>query len=195
MKYLIILLVLFSSCLGKSQITENEQYHAIEFTTSSVKLLEFNIQTTDGKAYVKETIDSLNRTAKLEFFNWKGELGWAGSGFYGGSIIKYEYSENKIIETFFSDESEIFNDFQWSEAPYRFEYTLNDEGDLTKVKSVYKIDFEFNTESIDSTISHLKFYRKFAPNTSEETMDVDHVFGYTYAIAKLDGKHPKLKKE
>jgi len=31
-KYLIILLVLFSSCLGKSQITENEKYHAIEFT-------------------------------------------------------------------------------------------------------------------------------------------------------------------
>lgn len=193
MKYLIIILTLVSGCKAISQTENRVLHHSIEFTASSVKLIEFEIKPKSGESYVKETIDSLNRTNKLEFYNWRGELDWAGSGFYGGPIIKYTYNDNEIIETFFLSESEIFNDFQWSEAPYKFIYELDNDGNIKKVNSVYKIDFEFDKESIDSTINHLKFYKQFAAKNKDEIIDIDHVFGYTYAKGKFNGKHPKIK--
>jgi len=113
--------------------------------------------------------------------------------FYGGPVIKYIYEPNKIIETFYLNDDELYHDFQWSESPYRFIYELNSEGDITKVRSIYKMDFEFDKESVDSTINHLKFYKQFASETKEEIMDIDHVFGYTFAIGKLNGRHPKFK--
>lgn len=193
MKYAGIALFVLLGCQSKIQNPNRILYHSIHFTASSVKLVALDTSIKEGESYAKETLDSLNRTSKLEFYNEEGKLSWAGSGFYGGPIIKYEYVDNQIIETFFCDEREIYNDFQWSEAPYRFVYELDVDNNVTTVKSVYKIDFEFTTQSIDSTINHLKFYRQYAAENSAAINGVDHVIGYKYAKGKLHEKDPDFK--
>jgi hypothetical protein len=139
--------------------------------------------------YVQETVDKLGRTIELRFFNYNNELDYAGSGFYGGPIIKFDYYENKIIETFFISENEYANDFRNSEVPYRFVYYLNSEYQIINTEMVYKIDFEWTKESIEGTIKHLEFYKEYAMDGS----DLNEVFGYQYAQAKYNGKNPKLK--
>ena len=121
------------------QSKEKVLFHKITFTASSVELEQFNITDINNTAYVQETIDDLGRTKELRFYNYNNQLDWAGSGFYGGPIIKYEYEENQIIETFFNSESEIANDFSTSEVPYKFIYHLNDKNEIlnTEMKSQF----------------------------------------------------------
>ncbi|WP_299782926.1 hypothetical protein [uncultured Formosa sp.] len=164
-------------------------FHKIRFTASSVKLEKWNIKDTIGTEFVMETIDDYGRTKELRFYNWKHQLDWAGSGFYGGPIIKYDYEKNKIIETFFSSDTEIANDFSTSEVPFRFIYYLNSQNSIERTEMKYKMDFKWTKESLEKTIKHLEFYKQYS---SEET-DLDQVFGYTYAFAKMNGIEPKTK--
>ena|SRR5690606_1683876 len=165
-------------------------FHKIRFTASSVELEKWNIKDTTGTAFVMETLDNYGRTKELRFYNWKHQLDWAGSGFYGGSIIKYDYEKNKIIETFFSSDNEIANDFKTSEVPYRHIYFLNDNNQIVDLKQIYKIDFEWTKESFEETIKHLEFYK----NYPDEGSDLNNVFGYSYGFAKMNGVNPKRKK-
>lgn len=185
--FLLIILVFVSCQEQNSKVV----YHKIEFTSSSVELVQLNITDTTNTAFVKETIDDLGRTKELKFYNKKHKLDWAGSGFYGGPIIKYDYKEDQIIETFFSLETEIANDFRTSEIPFRFIYHLNDQNEILSIEMIYKIDFEWTEESLKNTIDHLEFYKQFASDGTA----LNEVFGYTYSIAKMDGINPKLRKQ
>lgn len=162
-------------------------FHKIRFTASSVELEKWNIKDTTGTAFVMETLDNYGRTKELRFYNWKQQLDWAGSGFYGGPIIKYDYEKNRIIETFFSSDNEIANDFETSEVPYRHIYFLNDENQIIDLKQIYKIDFEWTKESFEKTIKHLEFYKHYPDEGSE----LNSVFGYSYGYAKMNGINPK----
>lgn len=164
-------------------------FHKIRFTASSVELEKWNIKDTTGTAFVMETIDNYGRTKELRFYNYKHELYWAGSGFYGGPIIKFDYFENKIVETFFSADNEIANDFSTSEVPYRFIYYLNGQNEIERTEMKYKMDFEWTKESLEETIKHLELYKQYAFDGS----DLNQVFGYTYAFAKMNGINPKKK--
>lgn len=170
---------------------ENDKvvFHETEITASSVILIKWNIVDTSGVSFVQETIDNLGRTKELKFYNYRHQLAWTGSGFYGGPIIKYDYKDNLIIETFFSTDSEIANDFGETEVPYRFIYHLNDENQIIDTEAKYKIDFELTKKSLDETIKQLQFYK----DHTIEDWKLDEVFGYTYAIGKLHGINPKLK--
>lgn len=190
----LFLLFAFTILVSFSSVENNKvRYHEIEYTASSVELVKWNISDTLNKAFVKEIIDQLGRTKELRFYNIKHELDWAGSGFWGGPIIKYDYEKNKIIETFFSSENNIANDFKTSEVPYRNIYFLNDENQIVKVKQIYKIDFEFSRESLEQTIKHLKFYEQYTTDDPEPSYDLENVFGYHYAYAKMNGIDPKSK--
>ena len=171
------------------QEKEKIVFHEIEYTASSIKLITWDIKDTSNTAFVQETIDDLGRTKELRFYNYKHQLDWAGSGFYGGPIIKYEYYENQIIETFFSSDYEIANDFWTSEVPYRFVYHLDKNHKIIDSELKYKIDFEWTKESLNKTIKHLEFYKAY----TIENWKLDEVFGYNYAIGKLNGINPKLK--
>jgi hypothetical protein len=181
-----LMALVFAGCQEQDY---KEVYHKIEFTSSSVEMVQYNILDTSNTAFVQETIDDLGRTKELKFYNNKHELDWAGSGFYGGPIIKYDYEEDQIIETFFSSETEIANDFRISEVPFRFIYHLDDQNRILRIEMIYKIDFEWTNESLNNTIDHLEFYKQSA----FEGTALNEVFGYTYSIAKMDGINPRLK--
>jgi hypothetical protein len=160
-------------------------FHGVRYTSSDVEITKWFIKDTSNINFVEESIDIWGRTKELRFYDTKHKLNWVGSGYYGGAIVKYDYYDNKIVETFFSSDSEIANDFRTSEVPYRHVYYL--EGSTIKsVSFIYKIDFQWNKESLDSTINHLKFYQKYNSDNSE----LKEVFGYRFASAKYKGINP-----
>lgn len=168
---------------------EKEVFHEIMYTASSVEIVNWNITDTSHISFVQETIDNLGRTRELRFYNYLHHLEWAGSGFFGGPIIRYDYEENRIIETFFSNDYEIANDFMTSEVPCRFIYHLNEMNQIIDSEIKYKIEFDWTRESLDKTIEHLEFYRDYII----EGEPFDEVFGYNFAIGKLSGINPTSK--
>ena len=184
----LFLVFMITSCATVKPYGKNRSLiHKIEFTASSVELINWNTNDTINAAFVREFIDDAGRTKELRFFNSKKELNWAGSGFYGGPIIKYDYQKDKIIETFFSAENELASDFKASEVPYRHIYYLNADDEIIEVKEFYKMDFEWSKESFEQTIKHLEFYKQY-PNEGSE---LPNVFGYQFAFRKMNGKNPE----
>lgn len=167
---------------------ERIRYHEIEFTASSIHLIKWNIKDTANTSFVQEIIDSQGRTKELRFYNSRHQLAYTGSGYYGGPIIRYDYTDNRITETYFSDENEIANDFTVSEAPYRHIYHLSGHSQITKIEQRYKMDLEWTKEGVEEAIKHLELYTDY-PN---ESSDLTSVFGYEFAYAKLNGKNPKF---
>lgn len=187
-------MVLFATLVALTSFALKEgekiRFHKIDVTASSIELVKWNIKDTSNTAFVQETIDKMGRTKELRFYDAKHQLTYTGSGYYGGPIIKYDYAGAKIFETFFSEENEIANDFSTSEAPYKFIYHMNKNNHIEKIEAKYKIDFDWTKESLEETIKHLELYKQ---HTSGGT-DLQQVFGYSYASAKLNGINPKLKK-
>ncbi|AZQ43973.1 hypothetical protein [Nonlabens ponticola] len=182
------LFVILSTISCESEKNESKKYHEISFTASNIILEKWNVDSIDSISYVQETIDEKGRVTELRFYNYKHELDWAGSGFYGGPIIRYDYTDQKIIETFFSAENEIANDFQTSEVPYRHVYQLNSDNQIIDIKQYYKIDFEWTDQSFEETIDHLKFYKPYKEDGSE----LKSVFGYNYSHSKMGGIDPRV---
>ncbi len=191
MRKIITLIVIFTplALMGQS-LAEIVKYHEIKITSSSIHLIQFNIIDTLNVSYVQETIDSYGRTSELRFYNSNHKLAYAGSGFYGGPIIKYFYGDDTIIETFFKEDSEYANDFKSSEVPYRFAYHLDENKQIDSVITRYKIDFDWTEESLDQTIKFLEVYKKY----EAEKLNLTSVFGYKYAMGKLNGADPKIVK-
>jgi len=187
-KIYILFFILFYSLIGFAQ-SNNEQikFHKIRVSASSIYLVEFDISDTSNIPYVKEIIDSNGRTKEIRFYNSLNKLTYAGSGFYGGPIIRYDYANNKITETFYSGENEIANDFSTSEVPYRFIYYLDNNNKIESVEMKYKMEFEWTNESLNETIKHLELYKKYISEGSE----INSIFGYTYALGKFNGIDPK----
>ena len=115
---------------------------------------------------------------------------YPGSGYYGGPIIRYNYAADRIVETFFSQDNEIANDFKISEVPYQHIYHLNGSNQIIKVEQKYKIDFEWKKESFEETIKHLQLYKEYV----DEESALETVFGYEFSFAKLNGVDPEQKK-
>lgn len=183
-------IVFFASC---EKDDENKTYlHEIRFTASSIELEKWNISDTTNIAFVKEFVDDKGRTKELRFYNYNHKLDWAGSGFWGGPIIRYDYTDNQIIETFFSSDNEIANDFKTSEVPYKHIYSLNNENQIIQTKQIYKIDFEWTEESFEETSKHLDFYKDYVDKSSGSGLEA--VFGYGFAYAKMNGINPQTKK-
>jgi len=184
---LLICLISFCSCLNQNEDSENIPYiHKINITASSIELVEFNTKEKSNMSYVTESLDKFGRVIELKFYNSRNELAYAGSGFYGGQIIRYEYIDGKIIETFFNSLTTLSNDFCCSEAPYRHVYFLNKENKITDIELLYKLDFTWKKESLEKAEKHLKFYQEY----QEPKSKLNTVFGYTYSFAKMNGINP-----
>ena len=184
-----LLLIIFLSCNKEDE--KRIKYHEIEITASSINLLEKNITDKDNRSYVKEFIDSLGRTKRLEFYNSRGQLDYPGSGYYGGPIIKYHYEPNSITETAYTSDIDLANDFQTSEVPNQIIYYLNDNNEINKTVFRYKIEFNMEENQIDEIIQNLELYKDLIPNSGLESRQMDSIFGYQFATAKLDGVNPK----
>ena len=194
MKYTLIFITGFLF-FGQQLTGQSTRHHKIQYSASDLKLVEWNTEDTLNGNFVVEKIDSQGRTKELRFFNWNRQLDWPGSGFYGGPIIKYDYKDNEIIETYFSSDNEIANDFQNSEVQYKSIYTISND-EILDVKYIYKIDFELNPEDLQKKIDHLQFYLDFikSEENNMERTEVDYeIFGYRFAQAKMNGINPKSK--
>lgn len=189
-KYSLIFLLLTLTSFNRLDEKPKYLYHKIDYTSSSVKLIEWNIESIESIAYVREEVDDKGRTVELRFYDYSHRLKWTGSGFFGAQIIRFEYSNKKIIETYFSSESKIAYDFKTSEVPFRFVYHLDDKGNLKESEMIYKMDFKWTEESISETINHLEFYKKLIVEAGK----MDSVFGYNYSYAKMGGVNPTLLK-
>ena len=193
MKKSIILILSIPLLIGVLGFIQSDseliKFHQIEITASSIKLIKLNITDTTNVAFVQEIIDTKGRTKELRFYNSRHQLSYTGSGFYGGPIIRYDYSINTIVETFYSADNQIANDFKTSEAPYRFIYYLDDAKNIKSTETKYLMEFEWTNESLDATIKHLEEYKKYVSGESKLT----GVFGYSYAVGKLNGIAPKKK--
>lgn len=187
---LLIPLFFISTLFNLTLKKEEVYYHQIRFTSTSVHIVNWNVADTIGISFVEEFVDEKNRTKELRFYNSRHELDWAGSGFLGGPIMKYEYEDDKVVETFFSSESQIANDFKTSEVPYQNIYFLNEANQILRVEEKYKIDFEWEEESLEETINHLKFYKRIKP----EAESLESIFGFQFAFVKMNGLDPKLLK-
>ncbi|WP_298529494.1 hypothetical protein [uncultured Christiangramia sp.] len=183
-----LLVVIFLSC--NKEEGKTIKYHEIEITASSINLLEKNITNKDNRSYVKEFIDSLGRTKRLEFYNSRGQLDYPGSGYYGGPIIKYHYEPNSITETAYISDIDLANDFQTSEVPNQIIYYLNDKDKIDRTVFRYKIEFNMEKDQLDEIINNLKLYKDLIPNSGLETREMDSIFGYQFATAKLHGINP-----
>ncbi len=181
---LILLILVFLRFSQKSEAAV--VFHQIEFSATSVELIKLDVADTSNIPFIKETIDNYGRTVELRFYNSRHQLTYPGSGFYGGPIIAYNYQDNQILETFYSDENQIANDFRTSEVPYRFIYNLDDSKNIKSIEKKYIMEFEWSNESIKEAINHLEFYRKFDFEGSE----LKSVFGYSYALGKMNGIAP-----
>ncbi|MCH4824561.1 hypothetical protein ML462_15415 [Gramella lutea] len=181
-----LLVVIFLSC-NKEEEEKRIKYHEIEITASSINLLEKNITNKDNRSYVKEFIDSIGRTKRLEFYNSRGQLDYPGSGYYGGPIIKYHYEPNSITETAYTSDIDLANDFQTSEVPNQIIYYLNDKNEIDRTVFRYKIEFNMEKDQLDEIINNLKLYKDLIPNSGLETREMDSIFGYQFATARLHG--------
>ena len=175
------------SCSSQEKGRKNNPFiHKVKGTATSIEMIEFNTKERHNITYVTETVDSMGRVSELRFYNSMDELTYAGSGFLGGPIIRYEYLENKIIETFFETETTIAHDFCCSEVPYRHIYYLNKENHITEIDFLHKMDFEWNNESLQETIKNLKLYKEFESHDTR----LNHVFGYQFSYAKMNRVNP-----
>jgi len=191
-----ISLILFFSLIG-GLMAQSIRYHKIQFSSSDLKLIEWNIKDTTNGGFVIEYIDKKERTKELRFYNWNHKLDWPGSGFFGGPIIRYDYTDSTIIETYFTSDNNIANDFQDSEAEYRVIYYIYNN-EIVKTEHIYKIDFQYSEESLKETIKHLQFYYNLlvsekSNQKKNKPIIVDEILGYKYAQAKFNGKNPKHK--
>ena len=180
------LLLIYSK--GNSQNTlEKELFHKIEFTASSVELLKWNINSTKGISFVKETIDKKGRTTELRFFDHNGNLSWVGAAI-GAPIIKYEYLDNKIIETFYLNENSSTYDFYESELPYKQVYLLDDNKNIIDCEIKYNIEFNWSKNDIERVTNHLENYKNY---TQEDDCNLEEITGYNFAYAKFNRTNPK----
>ena len=170
------------------------RFHEIRFTASSIELIELNVNDIKSKSYVKEFIDSIGRTKRLEFYNHKGHLDYPGSGYYGGPIIKYHYEPKTIIETAYISDIDLANDFMFSEVPNQIIYDLNNSGEIENTSFSYKVEFNMDKEKLDKIIENFKLYQNLIPETGMESYPMDSVFGYQFASGKLKGINPKRNK-
>ena len=191
-----ILIIVFSILFLSSNPNEKEKtvYHEIEFTATSIRIIKWNITDIKDKNYVKENIDSQGRTKRLEFYNYKGHLDYPGSGYYGGPIIKYHYEPKAITETAYTSDIDLANDFMYSEVPNQIIYYLNDKNEIEETTFRYKVEFTMDKEVITKVIENLELYKNLIPKTGMESYEMDSVFGYQFASAKLNGINPERKK-
>lgn len=192
MKYFFLFTTLMTGLIpfyGRWTQDVPKKYHRIEITSSSVHVVEWNIEDTVNVAFVSEEIDSKGRTKELRFYNSNHELSYTGSGFYGGPIIRYVYLEDRIVETFYSREGEVAHDFRYSEVPYRFIYYLNNRNGIRTIDRKYTIDISWDNEDLQEVIDALEEYKFY----SSEGSELNSVFGYRFSTAKLGGIAPQLE--
>jgi len=183
MKKIIIILFLYNiSIYSQNRVV----YHSFYSTASEAKLVKWMVHPDTLKdLYIKETINNHNQVIELKFMHGQ-EI--AQFTCFEPSIIRFEYEENKIIETrLYADGSKL--DFVECGEPYKIIYNLKD-GFITDCVEYF--DFEpyltgeakkFFTEESLKRIKKQYELRKDGVETSYH-----HVIGYVYSSAKYKNR-------
>ncbi len=183
MKKIIIILLLFSiSIYAQNRVV----YHSFYSTASEAKLVKWMVHPDTLKdLYIKETINNNNQVIELKFMHGQ-EI--AQFTCFEPSIIRFEYEENKIIETrFYADDSKL--NFIECREPYKIVYNLKDR---FITDCVEYFDFELyltgeakkflNKESLKNIKEHYELRKN-----GVETF-YNYVIGYVYSSAKYNNR-------
>ncbi len=167
-------------------------FHSYSPTASSYYIKEWNIDTTNHRRYIKETIDSKGRVKSLEFLI--NNLFPESSLCYLANYLTYDYQPNKIIVSSYYDKQSKMS-LECGE-PWKTEYYLNG-GVIIKVVNHFDYDTTFYPQwLITEAKKEFARYETIIPTDSSNLS----VNGYNFSFAKLNGLYPtnatyKLKED
>jgi len=150
-------------------------YHQFSARASSWNIVKWNIeQVGEKEMLLEEYVDEAGRVIELCFYK-KGNLEYKHLC-YLANRVTFEYKENKIIESLYSNNNPVF----WTdcEKNHKSIYHLDEDGYIVRLEYVYA----FNpSEEVSENLN-----RKII--TSEDRqLQVGY---YYYSFAKMDGKYP-----
>lgn len=182
MKKIIILILSITPLLigcNSNKILYNECME----TSSSYKIVKWNIDDKNNRYALRETVDGKGRVLKLEFlFNQNGS-----SLCYLPDIVEYEYESNLIIERLFKQGKEMIA--LDCEMPYKYIYHLKDNY-IEKVESFFKFDTDnYSAEEIKDAKKYIPEHYVFKCDDSTNT-EIEY---YYYSFAKFNGIYPVNK--
>jgi hypothetical protein len=177
---IIIFIILLSEIVNAQKI----DYHLYNPTASSWDIVEFSLYDTTGhRLLLKETIDHKGRVTDLEFLK-DGKL-INDPLCYLANRVKFEYSENKIIETLYHFDQPLLATS--CEMYFQTVYYLDKAGYILKTESSAKYDFT----GIDK--DEIKKWKEWIP---EKIIELDSVGKnlqveyYYHSSAKMNGTYP-----
>lgn len=164
--------------------TDRIIYHNCSETASSYSLNKWNINNSNDKFALRETIDKDGKVKRLDFlFNSNNP-----KLCYLPSIVAYEYKPNQIIETLFSSPNEplIANE---CEMPFKTIYHLKDSL-IVSTETFFKIDtINFSSQEVSEIKKYINPIVKYSTNDSRNTEIEFYIFSY----AKYNGMYPTNK--
>jgi hypothetical protein len=147
---------------NKTNKLPTERYHILELTASDPRIAERCVELSKIQElncrYVKETLDSLSRCIKLEFYETKGVF--LRYLIYLPSIVEYMWTDSSLIEKLYSDDGKLLTADGGMVRPNKIEYLLSDFN-ITKIKNSFNEEL-INIEtckdcSIDNTVFFLMY--------------------------------------
>ena len=158
-------------------------FHLYEPTDSSPIITKWNVDEHEkGQYYILEKVDKKGRVTEIEYL----DSGKIYAGGEAGTVprIKYEYRDNKIIESLYQSDGALFNGIE-AGGPNRTVYYLNKDLEIQSCSKQFVITEEMK-----------RFYTKKEIEESEKNVAHDScacVLYFAVSLAKYNGKMPIKK--
>ena len=177
---IIILTIILSGIINAQEV----DYHLYSPTASSWDIVEFSLYNKKGHQFLlKETIDNKGRVIELEFLK-DGKL-INDPLCYLANRVKFEYLDNKIIETLYHNNQYLFATD--CEMYFQTVYNLDDAGYILKTESISIYD---SSEVEKDEIEKLKEWfpeKKIEMDSIGKNLEVEY---YYHSSAKMNGIYP-----
>lgn len=162
-------------------------YHEFQPTASGWDVVEWNVKDTSGKTFlIKETVDSSNRVAELQFL-CNGNL-ISDHLCYLPNRVTFEYIENTIVEKAFSGDKPLLG--YPCENYHKSIYYLDSQNIIIKIEREAIVEYaDSGSSEIRTFEDNFPFHIALYPDSSE-FLRLDYYF---YSFAKLDGLYPVSK--
>jgi hypothetical protein len=159
------------------------RYHRVQITASYPIVTQCNCPFSDTGCFVKERIDSLNRTTELEFIC----DGKAYDGFEAGVVprIRFEYARRTIIEKNLNSDGTPYYGLEY-ETPDVITYFLDSDGFIDSCRCEAFVRKGIYRDLDSATVRR-------ALGEARKKGHCQEIWDYMYATAKFSGRYPKSR--